>query len=84
MASAVNENTNKDKRKFWLATFLCVSGVGLLFTGIFVPGTSTGYVLGGAGETFMLAGAILGVDAYFSTKITKIVKDVTESEMEKK
>lgn len=72
----------RDKRKFWLATFLCVAGVALLFAGLFVGevGVITASVLGGSGELFLTAGAILGIDAIYSKKLTDIVKSLTDGD----
>ena len=66
-----------DKHKYWLSVGLCVAGVALLFVGMLVNpvGVISGTVIGGAGEIFVLAGAILGIDTVYSHKLQEIVKD---------
>lgn len=73
-----------DKHKFWLAVFLCVAGVALLFVGMLVSpvGVISASVIGGAGELFLTAGAILGIDAIYSKKLTDIVKEFTKADEE--
>ena len=75
-----------DKHKFWLAVFLCVAGVGLLFVGMLVNpvGVISASVIGGAGELFLTAGAILGIDAIYSKKLTDIVKEFTKADEQTK
>lgn len=70
-----------DKHKFWLAVGLCVAGVALLFVGMLVNpiGVISPTVIGGAGELFLTAGAILGIDAIYSKKLTDIVKEFTKT-----
>lgn len=77
-----NNNDVRDKRKFWLAAFLCVAGVALLFTGMFIPpaGVISGTVVGGAGELFLLAGSILGIDAVYAHKLTEIINGIKSSD----
>lgn len=72
----MNSNDNK---KFWLATVLAVAGVALLFVGMLVDPTGfiSTSVIGGAGEIFITAGAILGIDVVYSNKLSQIVKDIT-------
>lgn len=79
-----------DRHKFWLAVGLCVAGVALLFVGMLVNpiGIISGSVIGGAGELFLTAGAILGIDTVYSHKLSEIVKDTltntnTEDEQKK-
>lgn len=75
-----------DKHKFWLAVFLCVAGVALLFVGMLVNpvGVINPSVIGGAGELFLTAGAILGIDAIYSKKLTDIVKEFTKEDEQTK
>lgn len=75
-----NTNTNTDNRKFWLSATMCVLGVALLFTGMIVDpvGVITSSVIAGAGEIFITAGAILGIDVVYSHKLTQIIKEITE------
>ena len=75
-----------DRHKFWLAVFLCVAGVALLFVGMLVNpvGVISASVIGGAGELFLTAGAILGIDAIYSKKLTDIVKEFTKADEESK
>lgn len=75
-----------DRHKFWLAVFLCVAGVALLFVGMLVNpvGIISASVIGGAGELFLTAGAILGIDAIYSKKLTDIVKEFTKADEESK
>lgn len=75
------EDDKKHKRHFILACFLCVSGIALLFTGLFVSGTGiiSGSVLGGAGEIFLLAGAILGIDTVYSNKLVDIIRTINKT-----
>lgn len=85
MTSKNTNNDIRDKRKFWLAAFLCVAGVALLFTGLFVgtAGFISGSVIGGAGELFLTAGAILGIDTIYAHKLTEIINDIKSDEPEK-
>lgn len=75
-----------DKHKFWLAVGLCVAGVALLFVGMLVNpvGVINPSVIGGAGELFLTAGAILGIDAIYSKKLTDIVKEFTKEDEQTK
>lgn len=69
-----------DTKKFWLAVFLCVSGVALMFTGLFMPpiGSIASSVLAGSGELLLTGGAILGVDAAYNTKLHDIIKQLKD------
>lgn len=66
-----------DKRKFWLAAFLCVAGVALLFVSLFIPpaGVLSTSVLTGSGELLITGGAILGVDVAYSIKLKELLSD---------
>lgn len=71
------KNIISDKRKFWLACFLCVSGVLLLFTALFIPpaGVLSTSVLTGSGELLLTGGAILGVDVAYSIKLKELLSE---------
>ena len=71
------KNIISDKRKFWLACFLCVSGVALLFVSLFIPpaGVLSTSVLTGSGELLLTGGAILGVDVAYSIKLKELLSD---------
>lgn len=71
------KNIISDKRKFWLACFLCVSGVALLFVTLFIPpaGVLSTSVLTGSGELLLTGGAILGVDVAYSIKLKELLSD---------
>ena len=78
-----------DKRKFWLACFLCVAGVALMFTALFIPpmGVLSTSVLTGSGELLLTGGAILGVDVAYSIKLKELLSDYLQkpdNENEKK
>lgn len=75
-----DKNTGSDNRKFWLSATMCVLGVALLFVGMIVDpvGVITSSVIAGAGEIFITAGAILGIDVVYSHKLTQIIKEITE------
>ena len=62
-----------DKKRFWLAVFLMLSGVVLVYIAFFVPpvGEIHGSVLGFFGEVETAAGAILGIDLAVDRKIDK-------------
>lgn len=64
-----------DKRKFWLACFLCVSGVVMMFVALFLPpvGVLSTSVLTGSGELLLTGGAILGVDVAYSIKLKELL-----------
>lgn len=62
-----------DKRKFWLGTVMALAGVAMLFTALFIPpqGEISGSALGAAGEIFLVAGSLLGLDSYFDFKLKR-------------
>lgn len=62
-----------DKKRFWLAVFLLVSGVALVFLGFFTPpvGEVHGSVLGFFGEVSCIAGALMGIDLAIDNKIDR-------------
>lgn len=75
------KNVISDKRKFWLACFLCVSGVVLMFVALFIPpvGILSTSVLTGSGELLLTGGAILGVDVAYSIKLKELLSDYIEN-----
>ena len=66
-----------DKRKFWLGTVLAIAGVAMLFVALFIPpqGEISGSALGAAGEIFLVAGSLLGLDSYFNFKLKRYLKN---------
>ena len=82
----MSNNIISDKRKFWLACFLCVSGVVLMFVALFIPpaGVLSTSVLTGSGELLLTGGAILGVDVAYSIKLKELLSDYLNKPEEKK
>lgn len=66
-----------DKRKFWLGTVMALGGVAMLFVALFIPpqGEISGSALGAAGEIFLVAGSLLGLDSYFNFKLKRYLKN---------
>lgn len=66
-----------DKRKFWLGTVMAIAGVAMLFTALFIPpqGEISGSALGAAGEIFLVAGSLLGLDSYFDFKLKRYLRN---------
>lgn len=66
-----------DKRKFWLGTVIALAGVAMLFVALFIPpqGEISGSALGAAGEIFLVAGSLLGLDSYFNFKLKRYLKN---------
>ena len=77
MLNDMKSMTVHDRHKFWLAVFLCVSGVALLFTGLFV-GDNGVITLTGSGELLVTAGAILGIDVAYSNKLQEMIDQMTD------
>jgi len=73
-----------DAKKFWLATFLCVAGVILMFVALFLPpvGLVSTSVLTGSGELLLTGGAILGVDVAYSIKLKQLLSDYIDKHQE--
>ena len=73
-------------KKFWLATALCVSGVALLFVGLFVgeKGIISSSVIASAGEVFVLAGAILGIDVVYDRKFSETIRQLESDKTKRK
>jgi len=78
--------TTKEKMtiQLWLGVFLAVIGVGLLWTGLFLPPTGVIHasVLTGIGETFTFSGALIGVDYSYKFKAMKLMTQMKEEEFE--
>lgn len=66
-----------DKRKFWLGTVIALAGVAMLFVALFIPpqGEISGSALGAAGEIFLVAGSLLGLDSYFNFKLKRYLRN---------
>ncbi len=66
-----------DKRKFWLGTVMALAGVAMLFVALFIPpqGEISGSALGAAGEIFLVAGSLLGLDSYFNFKLKRYLRN---------
>lgn len=76
------KNVISDKRKFWLACFLCVSGVAMMFVALFIPpvGILSTSVLTGSGELLLTGGAILGVDVAYSIKLKELLSNYLDKQ----
>ena len=76
------KNVISDKRKFWLACFLCVSGVAMMFVALFIPpvGVLSTSVLTGSGELLLTGGAILGVDVAYSIKLKELLSNYLDKQ----
>lgn len=66
-----------DKKKFWLGTVMALAGVAMLFVALFIPpqGEISGSALGAAGEIFLVAGSLLGLDSYFDFKLKRYLRN---------
>ncbi len=64
-----------DKKRFWLGSILALSGVALLFLAMYLEpkGEISVSVISAAGEIFLIAGALLGLDSYFDFKLKKFL-----------
>lgn len=64
-----------ENRRFWLGALLITAGVVMLFVAMFIDpkGEISGTVLGAAGEMFVLAGSMLGLDSYVNYKVKKLI-----------
>lgn len=69
--------------QLWLGVFLAIVGVGLLWTGLFLPpmGIIHASILTALGEVFTFSGALIGID--YSYKF-KTIKYIAELDKEKK
>lgn len=79
--------TQKEKMtvQLWLGVFLALVGVGLLWTGLFLPpiGIIHASVLTALGEVFTFSGALIGIDYTYKFKIAKYVADKEEENDER-
>lgn len=68
----------------YLAVLLIIIGIAFGWAGFYVEpvGDISGSVLGMIGECFTLAGALLGIAQYTSSKINKVRKDLGLKEEE--
>lgn len=75
-----------EKSRFWLATFMILSGIVLVYIGFFVPpvGEISNSVLGFFGEILAASGAILGIDLAVDRKITRRFKEEEENKWQEK
>ena len=66
-----------ESRRFWFGAVIAMSGVAMLFVAMFIPpkGEISGTILGAAGEMFVLAGSMLGLDGYVSYKMKRYIND---------
>ena len=71
--------------QLWLGVGLAVIGVGLLWTGLFLPpvGIIHASVLTALGEVFTFSGALIGIDYSYKYKTMKLRNDEEEEEEEK-
>ena len=75
--------------QLWLGVGLAVIGVGLLWTGLFLPpiGIIHASVLTALGEVFTFSGALIGIDYSYKFKTIKYLKehheDIEEEEEDK-
>ena len=72
-------------KRFWLAVFLCVAGVGMLFTGMFVGevvGVISASVISGGGLCFITAAGFLGIDLAIKNQLVEIIKTLDDDDEE--
>lgn len=78
--------TAKEKMtiQLWLGLFLAIVGVGLLWTGLFLPpmGIIHASVLTALGEVFTFSGALIGIDYSYKFKTIKYIADIDKKENE--
>ncbi len=72
---------NKIKITEWLAIFLCVTGVGLIYVCVFLKpyGVIDDSILWAIGQMFTLIGALTGVGVYYNNKIDRIETKIREN-----
>lgn len=68
--------------QLWLGVFLAVVGVGLLWTGLFLPPTGVIHasVLTALGEVFTFSGALIGIDYTYKYKTIKYLAGVEDKD----
>lgn len=70
--------------QLWLGVFLAVTGVALLWAGLFIHpvGIIHPSVLTGIGEVFTFSGALIGIDYTYKFKTIKYLSQEEEDEEE--
>lgn len=70
--------------QLWLGIFLALVGVGLLWTGLFLPpiGEIHASVLTAMGEVFTFSGALIGIDYSYKVKSIKYLAQIKKEEEE--
>lgn len=85
--SRLHALTTKEKMtiQLWLGVFLALVGVGLLWTGLFLPPTGIIHasVLTALGEVFTFSGALIGIDYSYKFKTIKYLSQIKEKDEEK-
>lgn len=78
--------TAKEKMtiQLWLGIILALVGVGLLWTGLFLPpmGEIHASVLTAIGEVFTFSGALVGIDYSYKVKSIKYLSRIKKEEEE--
>lgn len=84
--SRLHALTTKEKMtiQLWLGVFLAIVGVGLLWTGLFLPpmGIIHASVLSALGEVFTFSGALIGIDYSYKFKTIKYIAEIDKEEKE--
>lgn len=84
--SRLHALTTKEKMtiQLWLGVFLAIVGVGLLWTGLFLPpiGIIHTSVLTALGEVFTFSGALIGIDYSYKFKTIKYIAEIDKEEKE--
>lgn len=84
--SRLHALTTKEKMtiQLWLGVFLAIVGVGLLWTGLFLPpmGIIHASVLTALGEVFTFSGALIGIDYSYKFKTIKYIAEIDKEEKE--
>jgi hypothetical protein len=84
--SRLHALTTKEKMtiQLWLGVFLAIVGVGLLWTGLFLPpmGIIHASVLTALGEVFTFSGALIGIDYSYKFKTIKYIAEMNKEEKE--
>lgn len=72
--------------QLWLGVFLAVTGVALLWAGLFIHpvGIIHPSVLTGIGEVFTFSGALIGIDYTYKFKTIKYLSGAKDDEDEDK
>lgn len=84
--SRLHALTTKEKItiQLWLGVFLAIVGLGLLWTGLFLPpmGIIHASVLTALGEVFTFSGALIGIDYSYKFKTIKYIAEIDKEEKE--